>query len=332
MRQAKLLLLLAAISFNCFAQKRTPILTMQNDSILHELSLLKEPRLLLNIHGGYAMGLGSTFKFYPDDVSAISVIKAGNGIPQKSISYSNPSKGLGDGFRIGAGLSYILNDFINIGIDLDYFKSTIYKTRDSSYRFTNPTPAMGEPDESSYTSRKTISYNATLISLTPNITFKAIAKPKWFIYKKLGLVLTFRPNSLQEDINDINFRQAWQGFIKDSASREVNKYEWGIKNPALGFMGSIGMQIKVAPRIRAFGELQFSHIVFIVKKRSLTEFSVNGTDLKNTLPVSDRELEFVKSYTTNFLNRNPDQPSLALVQRIPITYVGAQMGLAFQLK
>jgi hypothetical protein len=97
-------------------------------------------------------------------------------------------------------------------------------------------------------------------------------------------------------------------------------------------MGSIGMQFKIANRIRAFGELQFSHIVFVVRKGSLIEFSVNGTDLKNSLSISERELEFVKSYSTSFLNRNPDQPSQTLVQWIPITYVGKQMGLAFQLK
>lgn len=325
-------LFIFGVSACCFAQQDSAAYRENNNTLLPVLPIAKEPRFLVNIHSGYAFGLGSTFKFYPDDIRSISVIKTDNNTPLKSTSYSNPSKGLGDGFRIGAGFSYILNDFINLGMDLDYFESTISKVRDSSYRQTTANPPMGEPDDYSYSERTKISYDATLLTLTPHITFKAISRPKWFIYNKLGAVITFRPNSLEHDVTDITIRKGWQGFFKDSASKISTKYDWGIKNPAVGFMGAFGMQVKIAERIRAFGELQFSHIVFVVRKRTLMDFTVDGADMKNTLPVSVKEIEFVKSFTTDFSNSNPNQPSQTLIQRIPITYIGMQFGIAYQIR
>lgn len=292
----------------------------------------EEPRLFVNIHTGYSVGLGSTFKFYPDDISSIKMQKVGFGEPSKTVAYSNPTKGLGDGFKFGLGASYVLNDFISVGLDFDYFSSTIKKYRDSTFDHTNIPGGGTIADEYHYAERNTTSYQATLLSFTPNITFKAISRPKWFLYNKLGAVITVRPNSLQEDRTDYSTRMGWQGFYKDSSYSMVKKYEWGIRNPAFGFMGAFGGQIKIAEKMRAFAELQFTHIVFVIKKRTLTEFSLNEQRLENGLPTSQRELEFVKSYSTTVTNPDPNKPSQTIIQRIPITYVGLQAGITYYIK
>ncbi len=311
-----------------FAQKKTD----SSFSGTLAIKIIKEPKFLINIHSGYSMGLGSTFKFYPDDVSSITVIQDGNNSPSKQISYANPTKGLGDGLKVGFGASFILNDFINLGFDFDYFKSTIRKNRDSANIQTNLPVVNNSADAIEYREHNTISYAATLLSFTPSITFKAIARPKWFLYNKLGAVITFRPNSLQEDITQTNIKMSWQGFVKDSSSTTIKKYEWGIRNPAFGFMGAFGGQVKVSRYVRAFAELQFSHIVFVIRKRTLTDYIVDSKSLENTFPRSAREIEFVKSFSVNVTNPNPNMPSQTLIQRIPITYIGLQAGLVFQLK
>ena len=313
-----------------FSQQQYVMVKKIADSSLPVIKINNEPRFLLNIHSAYSMGLGSTFKFYPDDVSAIYVEQNGNNGENKTIAYANPTKGLGDGFKYGLGVSYILNDFINIGIDFDYFKSTIKKNRDSSYSSSDVAAGNGMADEYSYKERNTISYEATLLSITPNVTFKAISRPKWFLYNKLGMVITFRPNSLQEDVTNVNTRTGWQGFYKDSSSTTIKKYEWGIRNPAYGFIGTFGGQVKIADRMRVYAEAQFSHIVFVIRKRTLTDFIVDKIHLENTFPVSMRELEFVKSFSTSY-NADPNRPSQTIVQRIPISYIGLQIGLVFQL-
>jgi len=298
--------------------------------ITPQIKIGKEPRFFLNVHAGYSVGLGSTFKFYPDDVRAIVVRQDGNAAPVKTIEYSNPTKGLGDGFRFGMGGSYVINDFMNINLDFDYFKSTIQKFRDSSSHQVNQPVSNNSADEFFYAERNTTSYAATLLSFTPSITFKAIAKPKWFLYNKLGAVITFRPNSLQEDRTDVQTRMGWQGFYKDSSSSTLKKYEWGIRNPAFGFMGAFGGQVKLKNNLRLYAELQYSHIVFVIKKRTLTEFKVDNKSMENSLPRSIREIEFVPSFSSDS-NNDPNRPSQTIVQRIPISYIGLQAGICLQL-
>ena len=318
-------------SINCFGQKKKYY--QKNSDSLLQLINLKEPRFIFNIHNGFAIGLGSTFKYYPDDISSISVIDNGTNNPDITTTYGNPTKGLGDGYRIGGGISYILNDFINIGLDVDYFKSTIKKSRDSNYTLIAANARVGTGTGPSslynYKETSTISYVAKLITFSPNITFKAISRPKWFIYNKVGAIITFRPNSMQNETTEV-FTKDMQSAVSDSSARIFKQYKWQFKNPALGFMGALGMQVKLGDGIRAFAEAQFSHVVFVASKRSLNSYLINNNELKNTLPVSMRELEFVKTYTTNNNTLDPDMPSQTLTQRIPITYVGVQFGLAFQ--
>ena len=84
--------------------------------------------------------------------------------------------------------------------------------------------------------------------------------------------------------------------------------------------------------MRAFAELQFTHIVFVIKKRTLTEYSLNDQRLENGLPTSQRELEFVKSYSSSATIPDPNKPSQTIIQRIPITYVGLQAGITYYIK
>jgi hypothetical protein len=290
-------------------------------------SLKNEPRFILTVHGGYALALGSTFKFYPDDISSINVEMRDNTLSSKTMSYHAPKKGLGEGFRAGIGLSYILNDFINVGLDIDYFRSTIRKIKDSSF---HQVISSGPVSEYNYNERYTISYDATLITFTHNLTFKAISRPKWFLYNRVGAVINFRPNSIQNETQSIKSFMNWQGFIKDSTATNKRRYEWGIKNPSFGFMGSIGVQLKITERIRAYTEVQFSHIVFVVTRRSLTSYSVDGKEMVNTLPVSEREVAFKTDFRSEEYQPDPNKPAVAITQRIPITYVGLQAGLAYR--
>ena len=59
---------------------------------------------------------------------------------------------------------------------------------------------------------------------------------------------------------------------------------------------------------------------------------MNAERLENTFSRSTREIDFVKAFSVNATNPNPDLPSQTLIQRIPITYIGLQAGLVYQLK
>lgn len=287
-----------------------------------------QPKFLVNFHTGYAVGLGSTFKFYPDDITSISVEQLQGNPETRSIRYKEQSQGLGEGIRFGAGISYILNDFVNIGLDIDYFRSTISKTKDSAYHRT--LSIGGSIDELQYNDKYKISYQTTLVTFSPNITFKAISKPKFFIYNKIGAIVIFRPNSIQTETREGRYRMGWQGFFRDSSALNEKRFEWGIKNPALGFMGGIGAQRKVTEKLRVYAELQFTHVVFKVRNRMLTNFKVDGVETINSLPLSQREVVFRDNVTSEELTGNPDRPSIAIYQRFPVTYLGLQAGIALR--
>lgn len=297
------------------------------DSIF-SIKLKDEPKFYVNIHGGYSMALGSTFKFYPDDVSSIAMKMADNNVVSKDVNYKAMKKGLGEGFRIGGGISYVLNDFINVGLDVDFFKSTISKVRDSSF---SQTFSTGMIASQSYNERNIISYDATLLTFTPNITLKAISRPKWFLYNKIGAVITIRPNSIEHDTHKSNSNTTWQNsFAKDSASYTDTRYEWVIKNPSFGFSGAIGAQFKITEKIRVFSELQFSHIVFVVSRRKITNYDVNGVEEVNNLTLNEKEIDFEKNFQTDTWIPDPNKPDKAVTQRIPITYVGLQAGIVYR--
>ena len=295
-----------------------------------ELLLNKDSRFILNVHSGYAFGMGSTFKYYPDDITSVRMAQVGSGAPTKSVTYSAPTKGLGQGLRFGAGISYILNDFINVGLDVDYFRSTISKTKDSTFSQMNVPGGISGMDLYYYNERNKTSYTATLFTFSPNITFKAITKPNWYLYNKLGAIITVGPNSTQRDSKVTNERIGWQGLVRESASVNVKTFDWDSKNPAFGFMGGVGAQVKLSKRVRAYGEVQFSHMVFVIRTKTLTNFVVNGVDMLNSLPLNQRQVQYSSSFTTNQTNE-PNSPARAITERIPITYLGFQTGLSYRL-
>src|ERR1700733_15388278 len=207
------------------------------------LMLKSEPHFYLTLHTGYDVALGSTFKFYPDDITNIVVNMPAGGTPSKQVTSKATNRGLGEGFRYGAGISYIVNDFINVGIDLDYVNSSISRTKDSAMLMTQPMPG-GSTATNNFRQQYTISYNTRLLTIAPNITFKAISRPKFFIYNKIGAIVTFHPNSIQQETQQDHWSASGQGSMKDSSSTTGRRYEWGIKNPAFGFMGAVGAQVR----------------------------------------------------------------------------------------
>lgn len=138
-----------------------------------------------------------------------------------------------------------------------------------------------------------------MLTFTPNFTFKASSRPKRFLYNKVGAVVTFRPNSIQKEKQDIATRLTSRNIVKDSSAHNEKRYEWGIKNPSFGFMGSIGAQVTLTARLRAYAALQFSHIVFVVDKRPLTNYTLSGKDMVNTVPESEREICFPTGFRDN---------------------------------
>jgi hypothetical protein len=315
-------LVLSCCAVNVFSQNTGIVDSTQTP---FTIKIKSQPRFYINLHASGDIALGSTFKFYPDDITSISVKATGSTITQKNVTSKAPTKGLGDGFRLGGGISYIINDFINIGLDFEYFRSTISKIKDSSYTHTDET--SGGIDYL-YNGQSKITYYESFYTFTPHIIFKAISHPNFYIYNKIGAIIAVKPYNHQKEDQYITTQRPGSG-LPDS-THNINKlYTLKLNNPSFGFMGGIGIQVRVHGKILVFGEAQFSHILFEPKSKILLQFTDNGTSRAGTLSQSERITEYENSISSDALNVNPNLPTKAIVQKFPVTYVGFQAGIAY---
>ena len=292
--------------------------------ILFPIKIKSQPRFYINLHASGDVALGSTFRFYPDDITSVSVKASGSNILQENVTSKAPSKGLGDGFRFGGGISYIINDFINIGLDFEYFKSTISKIKDSSYTNTNDAGAI----DYSYNERSKITYYESFYTFTPNIIFKAISHSNFYIYNKIGAIIAIKPYNHQDENQYITKQRPGSG-MPDSTDNINKTYTLKLNNPSFGFMAGIGIQVRVYGKILLFGEAQFSHILFQPKSKVLIHFDDNGISKLNTTTQSESLTEYENSLSGDALNIDPQMPTKAIAEKFPVTYVGFQIGVAY---
>lgn len=315
-------LILSCSTINVFSQNPG---IADSTQISFPIKIKSQPRFYINLHASGDMALGSTFRFYPDDITSISVKETGSTITQENVTSKAPTKGLGDGFRLGGGISYIINDFINIGLDFEYFRSTISKVKDSSYIHIDE--ASGGIDYL-YNGHSKITYYESFYTFTPNITFKAISHPNFYIYNKIGAIIAVKPYNQQKEDQYITTQRPGSG-LPDSTHNINKQYSLKLNNPSFGFMGGIGIQVRVHGKILVFGEAQFSHILFQPKARQLLHFTDNGTSKMNTVSESEVRIEYENSLSSDALNVNPELPTKAIAQKFPVTYVGFEVGVAY---
>lgn len=170
--------------------------------------------------------------------------------------------GFGEGIRVGAGFGFILNDYINAGLDVEYLKGKKLET--------TATETIGKQVVNS-----TSVFNHSLLSVIPNITFKAVSKPSYHIYTRLGIIIGV-PLMMTEDYNFESFERTlinpnpWTLSIKYNA-------EYDLKT-GFGYQAVLGAQIKITDNLRGLVEiagyrLSLNRITFEEKEKVKTYIS-----------------------------------------------------------
>ncbi|QMW00384.1 hypothetical protein [Spirosoma foliorum] len=217
--------------------------------------------------------------------------------------FKTTNKGLGAGPRAGVGIGLIASDFINIGIDADMlFGSAVNITNsydDGTYSYTN----------SSSTTLK-------VVSVIPNITFKALSRPSYYIYNRLGLVGGVV----------LDYKTVTNGVsvAKNGTSNTFNSTNSYTSNSlALGYQAALGIQFRLSQAIRGFAEVVFYNQSFKPKRLEVTTANVIGGKPTTSLVVTDYidEGSIVNSTT---------QPNKALSYNVAMNSVGVGAGLVFR--
>jgi hypothetical protein len=325
----RILLLLAAYCFffmgTTYSQElpevKKPKVEVDKDNLkIHKAGT---SRFLLKLYGGYGAAAGNTYNYFTDrgDLSDnyVRTIVDSTNPGRSGVTIRENTKGLGSGARIGIGLAYIVNDYINLGVDVDYFRSTISRSRsDESVRTSGITTVQ----------LSDFSYTADVYNISPHIVFKAISRNNMYVYTRLGATIT--PFYKLERLDKINIKITGPagGLLKDSNT--LKRYDVELKLP-IGFFASFGANFKLSGRIRLLLEAQYTSIIFTPIKRTVVEFTENGVDKLNTrFPVTYLKQDvFTKEFTAT---RNPDltKPREIPAVRIPVTNFSVTAGITYR--
>jgi hypothetical protein len=175
-------------------------------------------------------------------------------ITNEPVRFNVSKTGMGAGIRGGAGMGFIVNRFINIGLDGEYLagKKTLLH-QDISSMESKANHASG------YSLEGYRSIQHQVLSIVPNIVFKAISKQNYYIYNRLGVVIGIPLNITENYFQHYNYvnpdtvNVTPHTLLSRDASITYNgKY---ILKPSVGYQFAIGAQFVISDRLRASFEI-----------------------------------------------------------------------------
>jgi hypothetical protein len=293
----------------------------------------EDSKWFVRVYGSFGLATPASYQLPPS-------ISYNSTASQRQSSFKTSKNGLGQGVRAGLGLGYIVSDFINLGIDADMYWSVGDIVANYGYQYTSEYGAPLDSVKYRYSSNEGVT--ATMINLMPNITFKAISKPNFYIYNRLGVCV-----GLSTQVKYTNVTDDYQQFdynslgpsnprtiISEKFEEKESEYQGGV---SLGYFASLGVQAKLTQQLRVFAEVQAINIYYTPKKLVLTKYTLNGADRfsQPTTTTSEKETVFLAEYTTNNSQSNDDesvtsQPTKASKIKMPFSSVGLSIGLAFR--
>lgn len=206
-------------------------------------------RFYAKLTSGYGLLQPGSYKVQSNNI--ISYFNQ-NGDQHDTTVQIQGKRGIGGGLKFGAGIGYVVNDFINIGIDAEYLMgSKLTNSFNLSFDY-------GSSNSSNYSATDVLKYKA--VTVTPYIIFKALAKPNYFVYNKLGILFTlpFTLHSSGSSVNTLQYN--WNPSVMDSlfkANETINaQYTADYKiSLGIGFNVAFGVNFRVNNNLRVFGEL-----------------------------------------------------------------------------
>ncbi|GAA4395323.1 hypothetical protein GCM10023187_02070 [Nibrella viscosa] len=213
-------------------------------------------------------------------------------------------KRLGAGPRAGVGIGYIINDFINVGIDADLLFGSELTAANSSNTTTNR-----------YTQQSTTNYR--VLTITPNITFKALSQPGYYIYNRIGvgvgMLLTY-----ETAITTVTTLPAANAgnYLRVSEMKAP---------PAVGFQTALGVQFRVSDKLRGFVEM--AAIILAFKPTELSDTK----NLKNDSNFDKLNIfKFADFGTYNTVEAAASRTVTLPSRTVPVNSIGPGAGLVFR--
>ncbi len=222
------------------------------------------------------------------------------------------NKSFGTGLRVGGGIGIVLNDFINLGIDGEYILGT---TATESYLVTGTSQQSGQQPTVIYSYNVHKDYTYRIVNIIPNITFKAVSKPEYYIYNRLGVCIGIPTELSFTNTQSFNYPDAPTSKYSYQTSNTLDK---GI---GLGYQAALGIQFRIGDNLRGFTEVVVSNLQLKSSGSDITGASYTSTD--SQFPENDKINEPVE---VDPAQKRTDGLNL----RIPVSSIGVGAGLVFR--
>jgi len=252
-----------------------------------------DSKIYMKIYGAYGLLTPGSFRGVSNnDNNNINVVKV-----QK--------RGMGGGIRAGAGFGIIVNQFINIGIDGEYLSGNTIKVKVDALQ------------GSLITTQSITTYEHTVLSIIPNVVFKAISRPTYYIYNRVGVIVGVPLSITEDEKYTYQFRDptALNGKIEQRDINIAFNGEHTIKN-SIGYQGVLGVQMILADKLRGFFEISVYGISYNrVKYEDIQRERIQTDKIKgqpNQAPSTPDRSRVIKNYAkrgvTGFTELPPIPP------------------------
>ena len=209
---------------------------------LKETGNRTQKRFYIKVHAGYGLFAPGSYKLDSYQVSGSA--------SSHTTLFSGDKNGIGSGLRLGGEIGYIVNGFLNVGIDAEYLKGTTLK---SSY-----------VDASNGITISSTKINYNVMAIIPHLVFKAKLSTDYCLYNRLGILLSM-PSKMKgvgyysktdpdvvTNYPAFGSRPAGQTVMSSmSEGSGISHHEIPI---SLGLNEALGCQFNICNNIRIFAE------------------------------------------------------------------------------
>ena len=201
---------------------------------------------------------------------------------------------LGKGFNFGGAIGYMFNKNIGVELGVSYLLGDEANAQDDN---------AGEIYD--------FSISSNMLRINPSLVI-ASGFEKVVPYAKFGLIIGSGSVMYEVVFNEGMSERNWI-------------FDGGI---GLGLSSGIGAAFNVSENMSFFTELNMVNLSYAPTEGELTVATIDGTDILPSLSISEKEIEFVDSYTFNYDNLPADsQPDKELKQKMPFGSFGINIGL-----
>jgi hypothetical protein len=227
-------------------------------------------------------------------------------------TYTTENIGFGKGFNFDAVIGHFFTPNIGTELGFKYLLGT-------KNEYTNESTNLNANNNFS---KSTNEFKSRMLFINPSLVL-IIPMDKWSPYARFGLVFGLGNIITETNTKLINGNNSSQSYSKEKTSGGV----------ALGANGTFGLERSINTQLNVFAEVSVNSINYKPRKTEITEYTLNGNDIINTLSTRDRIIEYENEYTeVNSSNPvNPNEPDKFGRINMPLSNICFQVGIRFSL-